>query len=178
MDVNWSLETRKIKDLKENPKNPRRMSKDQALHLEVSISKFGLCEPVVINQDGLIIGGHQRVRTLKKMGKKEVDVYVPHEMLDDKKADELNIRLNKNSGDFDFDILANNWDAEELIEWGFTPEELHLDLLDCDEPEEKEKSGKSNMHITFLSAEHLQDAENQISAIVDKYQGATYKIKI
>ena len=178
MDVKWSLETRKIKDLKENPKNPRRMSKEQALHLEVSIAKFGLCEPVVINCDGLIIGGHQRVRTLKKMGKKEVDVYVPHEMLDDKKADELNIRLNKNSGDFDFDILANNWDAEELIEWGFTPEELHLDLLDCDEPEEKEKSGKANMQITFLSSEHLQDAENKISEIVDRYQGATYKIKI
>jgi DNA modification methylase len=53
---------------------------------------------------------------------------VPDQSLDQKDIDELNIRLNRNLGEWDFDILANQWDVDNLIEWGFTEEELSFDL--------------------------------------------------
>lgn len=137
MSILWNLEKRSIKSLKEYPKNPRQLSKEQAEHLKTSIDKFGQCEPIVINTDDTIIGGHQRLRTLKKLKYKEVDVYVPTETLSDKQVEELCIRLNKNVGSFDFDILANSWDIEHLLEWGFDASELELDI---EEVESKEKT--------------------------------------
>lgn len=124
--MEWTLEKRLIKDLKPCGKNPRKLSKHDQEHLTKSLDKFGQCEPVVINSDGTIIGGHMRVRTMKKMGSKEVDVYVPQSPLSEKETDELNIRLNKNTGEFDFDILANEWEVEDLIEWGFLEDELGI----------------------------------------------------
>ena len=68
--MEWKYERWKIEHLRENPDNPRNLSKKQHEELEKSLSKFGLCEPIVINQDGEIIGGHQRYKILKKMGHK------------------------------------------------------------------------------------------------------------
>lgn len=122
--INWHLETRKIKDLKDHPKNPRRLSKHDAEHLEKSIEKFGLIDKPIITKDGQIIGGHQRKRILKKLALKEVECWVPDKDLNEKEIEELNIRLNRNTGEWDFDILANEWDQEELLDWGFSAEEL------------------------------------------------------
>lgn len=179
--MKWKQETRRIKDLYEYAKNPRNIHKSQAKHLQESLKKFGQCEPIVINQDGTIIGGHQRVRTLRSMGKKELEVYVPDVALCEKEVEELNIRLNKISGSWDFDMLANAWDPAELIEYGFSMEELHLEQLPGGENEDKEKenkSTKSTMVIKFKDPEHLQAAENRISTIIDEYEGATYKVKV
>lgn len=176
--MEWKLQTRQLKELKSNEKNPRRLTKEQFSHLEKSLSKFGVCEPIVINTDNTIIGGHQRVRVLKKMGKKEIEVYVPDEPIDQKDSDELNIRLNKNTGDWDYDILANNWDVGQLVDWGFNEKELAVDIQACEENSQKNSDGKTKMVITFSSPEDLQDAENKISTILDQYKGAVYKVKL
>lgn len=133
--MKWKLEKRKIKDLHEYAKNARKLTKDQGEHLKKSLDKFGQCEPIVINTDDVIIGGHQRLKTMRKMGYKEVDVYVPDEPLTDKEVQELNIRLNKNVGSWDWDILANSWEVDDLQEWGFSSKELELDF---DEPKEED----------------------------------------
>lgn len=178
--IHWTLEKRKISDLSEYAKNPRRLSKFQADHLRESLNKFGQCDVIQINLDNIIIGGHQRVRTLKKMGAKYVDVYVPSRMLDDKEVEELCIRLNKNKGEFDDDMLANMWDLPDLLEWGFTQNELHLESIpDLGEgEEEKEQPSFCSMNIKFSNPDHLQEAENRISTIIDEYKGATYKVKV
>lgn len=179
--MKWDLQKRNINEVHEYAKNPRTLHKDQAAHLHESISKFGQCEPIVINTDGVIIGGHQRVRTMRKMGHKEIDVYVPDKTLSEKEVQELNIRLNKNVGDWDFDMLGNAWDPVELVEWGFSMDELHLESLpDQGDPGEKEASASTSctMTIYFKDAGHLQEAENRISTIVDEYPGATYKVKV
>ena len=119
------------------------------------------------------------MRTMRKMGNKEVDVYVPDRTLSEKEVQELNIRLNKNVGDWDFDMLANAWDPIDLIDWGFTEAELHLDSTLSDEEEKEETSTSScMMTITFKTPEDLQEAENKISVIVDEYPGAHAKVKI
>lgn len=178
--MKWKLEKRKIKDLYEYAKNPRNMHKTQTKHLQESIKKFGQCEPIVINKDGTIIGGHQRVRTLRKMGHKEVDVSIPDNLLSEKEVEELNIRLNKISGNWDFDLLGNAWDPDDLVEYGFSMEELHLEEIPGKEEEEEEKNSNKNstMTIRFKDPEHLQEAENRISVIIDEYKGATYKVKV
>lgn len=142
--INWKLETVKIKDLKNHPKNPRQITKDQVIHLENLITKFGLIDKPVINLDRQIIGGHQRIRVLKKMKVKEVECWVPDRQLEDAEIDHLCIGLNLNQGTFDFDILANEWDALDLLKWGFTEEQLlgaesKVTELDAEEEAEEKK---------------------------------------
>lgn len=136
--MKWTLEKRRIKDLKPYPRNPRQLSKKQAAHLQESLDKFGLCEPIVINQDNLIIGGHQRIRTLKKLEHKEVDCYVPDRQLTEQEVDELCIRLNQNVGSWDWDLLANEWEITDLLNWGFDQEELAIDIETIQSAEEKD----------------------------------------
>ena len=159
--IEWSLETRNLKDLKENPINPRRLGKEQAVHLQESLQKFGVCEPIVINPDGMIIGGHQRCKTLKKLGHKTVSVYVPNRVLEDKEVQELTIRLNKNTGDWDIDVLANAWDAKDLISWGFSEAELEIDIdvIEGKQPDEDDvlspsKNPKTKLGDVYVLGNH------------------------
>lgn len=94
MKVNWHIESRKIADLREWEKNPRIFTKKGMEDLAKSIDAFGLAEPVVINTDGTIIGGHGRVAILKQRNEIQCDCYVPDRLLTDKEVEELNIRLN------------------------------------------------------------------------------------
>lgn len=96
----------------------------------------------IITKDNLIIGGHQRIMMLKKMGVKEIEVYVADEDLNDKDIEELNIRLNKVSGDWDWDILANQYEMKDLVEWGFSGEDFDFPNIEIDEEEKKEDCGK------------------------------------
>lgn len=139
--IQWHLEDRKIASLKPHPSNPRRASKNQIAHLTVSMEKFGFIDKPIINLDNTIIGGHQRIRLLKKLKYKEVPCWMPDRMLDEKEVTELLIRLNRNHGDFDFDILANDFEPLELLEWGF--DENELVGFDAGKEEEKEPKSKS-----------------------------------
>lgn len=142
--IKWHLETRLIKDLKPHPKNPRQLSKDQARQLGTSMWAYGLVEKPVINTDNMIIGGHQRIQMLKSMKIKECECWVPDRALLEREVDELNIRLNRNHGEFDYDILANSWDVPDLLDWGFHPEELELIAIDPLESEDKQEKKKRN----------------------------------
>lgn len=170
--MNWSLEIWKIKNLKFYAQNPRKLTKEEADNLDASIRKFGICQPIVINRDGTVIGGHQRVRLLHKMGRREVSVYVPDTLLSSKEVEELNIRLNKNCGHWDWDILGNAFDVGDLIEWGFSLSELEIG--DEEEKEEKKKSVK--MAINFSSYDQLEDLEPKIAMLISEYPGTSYKI--
>jgi site-specific DNA-methyltransferase (adenine-specific) len=133
--LTWTTEKRRLGDLREWERNPRQLSKHDAEHIKRSMDTFGLADPLIINTDGLLIGGYQRKRII---GNPDViiDVRVPSRLLTDAEVAELNIRLNKNSGEWDWDILANNFDVPNLIEWGFTENELGIvNLSDSTLPE-------------------------------------------
>jgi len=168
--MKWFLEKRKISELHEYAKNPRILKKNDAEHLQKSLSTFGQCEPIVINIDGTIIGGHQRLRTMRKLKYKEVDVYVPDRTLTDKEVEELNIRLNKNTGDFDFDILANAWELEDLIDWGFKPEDFDI----SPEPEGSDSGEEAAPKIIKIEVgdEELASFENQLDMLLIKFATA------
>jgi ParB-like chromosome segregation protein Spo0J len=146
--MEWHTEKRKLSELIEWEKNPRQLSKHDSEHIKKSLEKFGVADPLVINTDNLIIGGHQRKKILRLINDPdyEVDVRVPDRLLTDEEVAELNIRLNKNSGAWDWDTLANEFEVLDLIEWGFSEEELtgeefydekELKELDIDFIEEK-----------------------------------------
>lgn len=141
--ITWRTERRKIRDLIEWDKNPRRLTQKQAKDLGASIRRFGYVEEVVLNADGKnIIGGHQRRRVLLAQAlvnpDAEIDVRMPSRQLTDKERDELAIRLNRNVGEWDYDRLANEFDTIELVDWGFEPSEFGIEdpRLGAAQPEE------------------------------------------
>ena len=126
----WRTEKRKIGELIEWSKNPRKMSRYEFEHIKKSIDKFGIADPLIVNFDGTIIGGHQRKKVLLDAGllkpEDEIDVRIPDRQLSTREAEELAIRLNKNTGSWDFDLLMENFEMPDLIEWGFTESELQI----------------------------------------------------
>lgn len=129
--IYWNVIKTKVSDLKEFDKNPRKLTKKGLSDLKKSIEKFGVAEPIVVNKDFTIIGGHGRKKVLKEMKIEEVDCYFPDRILDPKEVEELCVRLNKNiAGEFDFDILANEFEIDELIEWGFDEGEFGIEELE------------------------------------------------
>lgn len=133
--IKWSSETRKISELNPAPYNPRQLTKKQAEDLTKSLNKFSLAEPIVVNLNNTIVGGHQRINILKSQGLEEVDVRVPHRELTLDEEQELNLRLNRNLGEWDFDALAN-FDIDFLKDVGF--EGVELDKIFDITPAEEE----------------------------------------
>ena len=118
--------------------NPRKWSKDAVENLTDSISTFGLVDPIIANSSpkrkNIVIGGHFRLKVAKDLGYKEVPVvYVNIPEIEKEK--ELNLRLNKNTGDWDLKLLSE-FDSNLLVDIGFTSEDLD-DIFGIDEtPEE------------------------------------------
>lgn len=106
--------------------NPRQWNKDAKKQLKESVGRFGLVDPLVVNsaqgREGIVIGGHFRLAIAKELGYTEVPVV--YLQIDDlEKEKELNLRLNKNLGGFDWAML-NNFDNTLLSDIGFSSEEL------------------------------------------------------
>lgn len=119
----------KIEDLKEAEYNPRLATEKDYEDLKASMTKYGLVDPIIVNgneaRKNVVIGGHFRLRVAKDMGMTEVPVfYVDIPNLADEQ--ELNIRLNKNTGRWDYDLLSTNFDMNLLQSLGFTDGELGL----------------------------------------------------
>ncbi len=112
---------RKISELIPAEYNPRKLSPKQENDLKNSLLEFGLVDPIIVNvnadRKNVIIGGHQRLKVWQKLGNKEIDCVEVDLSLE--KERELNVRLNKNTGEFDFDILLSEFEFDDLIDWGF-----------------------------------------------------------
>lgn len=146
---------RKISELVPAEYNPRQLDKKEFADIQLSLEKFGFVDPVIVNthpdRRNIIVGGHQRVKVAQSMGWTEVPVF--HVELDAGDERELNVRLNKNSGSWDWDKLANEFDLPDLLEWGFTTDDL--DAFGTDEPEtDDEKPEKASKPIECPACGH------------------------
>ena len=122
--LEWSVEKRDVSSLKEWEKNPRKISEEDFLSLKASITLRGFHDVLKIDTDGTIISGHQRRRALLDLGMKEINVMVPSRALTSQERDIIAVESNKHRGTFDFDILANSFDIEDLVAAGFDRDEL------------------------------------------------------
>jgi len=115
-----------INDLIAAEYNPRQMTEPQVQGLTDSLKRFGLVDPILVNvhpdRKNIIIGGHQRVRIARELGFEVIPCVELN--LTVEKERELNVRLNKNTGEWDWDALANHFDVGELQDWGFSKGEL------------------------------------------------------
>jgi len=126
---------RKINELIKADYNPRKISDKDFEQLKKSLETFECVEPIVVNKhhdrDDIIVGGHQRLKAMESLGWKEVPTIEVNLNLEQEK--ELNVRLNKNTGEFDFELLAEHFEENNLIDFGFEP--YDFELIDSDEPD-------------------------------------------
>lgn len=141
-----------IADLNPAPYNPRSWSEEALTQLTESIKRFGLVDPIILNnakgRENVVIGGHMRLEAAKKLGLTELAaVYLT--IPDLEKEKELNLRLNKNVGEFNWDLLKE-FDASLLADVGFSSEELDTIFdLDLETPEQfdlQKELEKLNIH--------------------------------
>lgn len=113
-------ETVKISLLKENANNPRFIKDDKFKKLVKSIKEFPKMleiRPIVVNDEMVVLGGNMRLRACKSAGLKEVPIIKASELTEDEQR-EFIIKDNVSGGEWDWDILANEWDEQKLESWG------------------------------------------------------------
>src|SRR3990167_3798011 len=96
--ITWQIEKRKVSSLIPSDYNPRVLTDKARVDLAKSIERFGQVEPLCINTNGNVIGGHSRIKVYADLGIEECDVMVPSRKLRSEEEKELNVRLNKNTG--------------------------------------------------------------------------------
>ena len=138
-NITWTNDTRRLADLVPWEHNPKRMSTKAGEGLHISLDKFGYALPMLIGPNNDLYDGHQRLPLLRSMVKKygpnaTVDVRVSSRPLTDDERRELVVRLKQNQAGWDFDMLPNLYEQEELLEWGFTEEELGMAFVPDFEP--------------------------------------------
>jgi len=161
---------RNIKELISAEYNPRGLTDDQFRQLADSLKRFGIVDPVIVNKHpdrmDIIIGGHQRTKVWESLGNKKIPTVGMSLTLDREK--ELNVRLNKNTGHFDMDMLEEHFAQSELIEWGFQEHEFEMSAeIDIDEipsSSGEEETTETNKIVLEYSDE---DYEKVIQAFSD-----------
>lgn len=117
------IKYRKLGDLKKLPNNPRQITKDALEKLKTSIKDnpdYFEARPLILsNRTGelVILAGNQRYEAAKALGLKEVPTALI-EGLTEEREREIVIRDNVENGEWDFDALANEWDTDQLMDWG------------------------------------------------------------
>ena len=130
----------KISDLKPNPKNPRIIKDGKFQKLVKSIQEFPDMlnkRPLVVFTDVdnkyVVLGGNMRLKACKEIGLKEIPIIVADEWTEEQKNEFL-IKDNVGFGEWDWDILANEWDTEKLTDWGLDlPLDLSVEELEAEE---------------------------------------------
>jgi DNA modification methylase len=125
-----NITTTKLTDIKSNPNNPRIIKDDKFKKLVASIKEFPQMlslRPIVVNDDMIVLGGNMRLKACKEAGLKEVPVIKASD-LNEEQQRQFIIKDNVGYGEWDWDMLANEWDAEDLVEWG-----LDVPVFDVDD---------------------------------------------
>jgi hypothetical protein len=176
------MEKVKISAIKANSKNPRVIKDDKFKKLVKSIQDFPEMlekRPLVcftdIDGKYVVLGGNMRLKAAQEVGLKELPIVLADDWTQEQR-DEFLIKDNVGFGEWDWDQLANEWDAGKLDEWGldvpnFDAEPFGDDLIG------DEKNKPATMKITFKSPEQLQKAEIDIQELLDrKYEGAYFSV--
>jgi len=126
----------KINSIKTNPKNPRLIKDDKFKKLVNSIKEFPQMlelRPIVVDENNIILGGNMRHKACIEAGLKEVFIVQAKDLTEQQK-DEFIVKDNVGFGEWDWDILANEWDTEKLTDWGLDlPLDVSVQELEAEE---------------------------------------------
>ena len=162
----------KITDIKPNPNNPR-IIKDQKFKLLVkSIQEFPQMlelRPIVIDENNIVLGGNMRLKACIEAGLTDVPVKVAS--LSEQQKNEFIIKDNVGFGEWDWDDLANNWNVEELTEWG-------LDIPNFEVAEEQELKDLSDKLKSEFKIEIICKSEEEQEQIYNKLIEQNYECRL
>jgi ParB-like chromosome segregation protein Spo0J len=141
--------------IKLNPNNPRLIKDDKFKKLVQSIKDFPEMldiRPIVVNADMIILGGNMRYKACVEAGLKEIPVIVADNLTEEKQREFL-IKDNVSGGEWDWEMLANEWDTEQLDDWGltistFNSDDINLDSFFEESNEQKEQKNKIVLEYT------------------------------
>lgn len=161
------IKTVKLSEVKSNPNNPRLIKDDKFNKLVQSIKEFPKMleiRPIVVNADMIVLGGNMRLKACKEAGLKEVPVIFAQDLTEEEQKQFI-IKDNVGFGEWDWDMLANEWEPEALKDWGLDVpnwgETPNYDILDDDEAngqlEDMTSGVKKAIQIEF-NLEHYDEA--------------------
>jgi ParB-like chromosome segregation protein Spo0J len=160
-----------INKVKTNPDNPRVIKDEKFKKLVKSIKDFpemADIRPIVVNKEYMILGGNMRYRAMKEAGWKEVPIVVAD--LTPEKQKEFVIKDNIAGGEWEWDMIANEWSFAEIEEWGLDlPDYLNEDLDNAGD-DIKEEDGLT-VKITFKSQTQLEGFVKEVKTLADEFEG-------
>ena len=172
--MNWYLE--KITKVKSNPNNPRLIKDDKFHKLVNSIKEFPKMleiRPIVVNDDMIVLGGNMRLKACKEAGLKEVPVIKASDLTEEEQRQFI-IKDNVSGGEWDWEMLANDWNVEQLDNWGLDVIGFDLDADELSTDFTLPDGDKAPFQqMTFTLAD--EQAEQIKNAIADIKQTEEYK---
>ena len=167
----------KITEVKNNPNNPRVIKDDKFTKLVNSIKEFPKMleiRPIVVNDDMIVLGGNMRLKACKEAGLKEVPIIKASELTEEEQRQFI-IKDNVSGGEWDWEMLANEWDSEQLEDWGLDVHNFATDvdysILDDEDVssqlEDMTNGVKKAIQIEF-EAEHYEEAYGLVKFWRDK----------
>lgn len=161
------MEIRKISEVKLNPNNPRIIKDDKFKKLVQSIKDFPEMlniRPIVVNQDMIILGGNMRYKACKEAGLKEIPIIITD--LSEDKQREFLIKDNTSGGEWDWEVLANEWNSEKLEEWGLDLPGFGVDEVLNEEQKDLSDELKETFEVIISCTDeaHQQQVYNKMIA--------------
>ena len=166
----------KISEVKNNPNNPRVIKDDKFEKLVRSIKEFPKMleiRPIVVNDDMIVLGGNMRLKACKEAGLKEVPIIKASDLTEEEQKQFI-IKDNVSGGEWDWEMLQNDWNLEELDEWGLDVIGFNLDAEELGTDFSLPDGDKAPFQqMTFTLAD--EQAEQIKNAIADIKETEEYK---
>lgn len=152
----------KLYKIKSNPDNPRLIKDDKFHKLVKSIKEFPEMleiRPIVVNDELIVLGGNMRLKACKEAGLKEVPIIKASELTVNKQR-EFIVKDNVGFGEWDWDLIANEWDAEQLDDWGL---DLPVDFnVVEEEAEEDDYVEPDNLKVDVMLGDLIEIGEHRL----------------
>jgi len=151
----------KINSVKANKDNPRIIKDDKFRKLVKSIEEFPemlKLRPIVVNNDMVVLGGNMRLKACKEAGLKNVHIIKAADLTEEQQQQFI-VKDNVGFGEWDWDMLANEWEADDLNEWGLdTPDEWAVEL----EAEEDDYTEPQNIQVDVVLGDLIEIGEHRL----------------
>jgi len=173
------IKTVNLDEILPNPDNPRQLNETKFKLLVKSIKEFPEMmelREIVVDENMVILGGNMRYRAMQELGIKECVVKIAKGFTEEQKK-EFIIKDNVAFGEWDYDLLANNFDEEKLVDWGTEILKFNTDELNLKDANFREEANKLSFSITFTFPESLKKKfsnfkKNDLEKVLIKFVNA------
>jgi ParB-like chromosome segregation protein Spo0J len=165
----------KISEVKLNPNNPRLIKDEKFAKLVQSIKDLPemlSIRPIVVNSDMVVLGGNMRLKACKEAGLKEIPIIIADNLTEEQQREFL-IKDNVSGGEWDWAMLQNDWDTEQLDDWGLELTKFNSDFNFDEFFEENNKQKEEKFKITL---EYTEDDYNKVNEALKKHSESKEQI--